>query len=244
MAGLIGGAEKGGSIKNNMQAEVTMKQAWKINTINDLPEELPVFPLTGVLLVPNGELPLNVFEERYINMIDSALSSNRMIGIIQPKCSSVKSCCGQTELYTIGCAGRITEFSETEDGRYLVNLKGIARFEIKKELERQDGYRRIVPDWSGFNRDLQQVECLGLDRERLKLKLKSYFEKHNMQCSWDAIEKTPDQKLMATLAMVCPLSPQEKQALLEADDCKARADLFMSLLKMAICPSQCPDTHN
>lgn len=221
-----------------------MKRAWQIDTVEDLPQEIPVFPLTGVLLVPRGELPLNVFEDRYKSMVDDAMSSNRVIGIIQPKCSDVKSCCGNSELYHVGCAGRITEYSETNDGRYLINVKGLARFEVKEELEKQNLYRRVKPDWSKYERDLLHVDCLELDRERLKAKLLKYFDKHGMQCSWSAIENTPDQKLMATLAMVCPLSPQEKQALLEAEDCKSRAELFMSLLRMAICPTTCSESAN
>ena len=221
-----------------------MKRAWHIETVEDLPEELPVFPLTGVLLVPRGELPLNIFEERYMNMIDDAMCSNRIIGIIQPKCSDVKSCCGNSELYNVGCAGKITEYSETGDGRYLINIKGIARFEIKEELDKKNLYRRVVPNWTNYERDLLHLDCLELDKEKLKIKLRTYFEKQGMQCSWSAIENTPDQKLMATLAMVCPLSPQEKQALLEAEDCKSRAELFMSMLRMEICPSHCTESKH
>lgn len=220
------------------------KKTWQIETAKDLPAEIPLFPLTGVLLLPRGELPLNIFEPRYIDMIDDALCSNRLIGIIQPRDADVKSCCGDCETYDVGCAGRITEYSETEDGRYIVTLRGLARFRVTSELPKDKTYRRAQIDWSSFEGDLQHVDCLAIDRTNLKCKLKSYFDQQNMQCCWESIEKTPDQKLMAMLAMVCPLLPSEKQALLEIQDCKKRAEMFMSMLTMAICPGSCSDKAN
>lgn len=189
-----------------------------------LPPELPIFPLGGVLLLPRGQLPLNIFEPRYIAMVDDAISSHRLIGMVQTK--------EDGGIYSIGCAGRITSFNETYDGRNEIVLTGVCRFKIEQELGQKDGYRRVKADWSGFKKDTEPMGCLDMDRAKLKKLLKNYFEQQGLTCSWDAVEKAPDEKLITSLAMICPFDSAAKQALLETPCCKERAKLFMTLLEM------------
>lgn len=194
-----------------------------------LPNVLPIFPLHGVLLLPGGRLPLNIFEPRYIAMCDAALRSDRLIGMVQPRVQ------GEAALYTVGCAGKITAFTETEDGRYEIALSGISRFTLDKELPLHDGYRSVTPKWSHFSRDNEERQsCLGLDRPALKALLSQYFDAKGMDCDWDAIDNAPDGKLMTCLSMTCPFEPAEKQALLEEVCCKKRARMFMTLLEMEV----------
>ena len=193
-----------------------------------LPAELPVFPLSGVLLLPRGQLPLNVFEKRYKAMVDDALRADRLIGIIQPRQN------GET-LFNTGCAGKIIGFSETEDGRYEITLKGISRFSVAGELPGiKGGYRRVITDWSAFLGDTDPAVNLDLDRDKLKALLKTYFDLQGMDCDWSAVDGATDDKLITCLSMVCPLNAGEKQALLEAACCKTRGDLFLTLLEMAV----------
>lgn len=201
-----------------------------------LPDILPIFPLEGVLLLPGGKLPLNIFEPRYLDMINAALAGHRMIGMIQPKD-------GKT-LYNTGCAGKITEFSETEDGRYLITLRGISRFAVKEELSTTTDFRQIKPCWGHYDDDLDNKSCLGLDRDRFDRILRQYFEHEGMSCDWNAIKETPDSKLITCLAMACPLTPEDKQKILEAGCCKSRAELFIELLEFALCSGkECEHKH-
>ena len=199
-----------------------------------LPDSIPVFPLTGVLLLPNGNLPLNIFEQRYLDMIDSALTTNRYIGIIQPKEPNYDGAIVKPVLSQTGCVGKIVDFSETEDGRYLIALSGICRFKVIEELETTTLYRQIKPDWAAYQDDLKSHGCLDLDRARLTGLLQSYFHQEGLHCDWDMIEDASDEKLITCLSMICPFEPQEKQALLEASCCHARANLFMTMLDMAV----------
>lgn len=160
-------------------------------------------------------------------MVDEAISSHRLIGIIQPRDED-------GTLYNIGCAGRIVSYNETNDGRYEVVLSGICRFKIKSELDQKNGFRRAVPIWEDYQHDLEPIGTLGVDRPRLNALLKDYFQLNGLTCSWDAVEGASDEKLMTSLAMICPMEPKEKQALLEAGCCRERAQLFMTLLEMAI----------
>ena len=199
-------------------------------TYEDLPKILPIFPLHGVLLLPGGNLPLNIFEKRYLAMFDDALRDSRLIGIIQPRIS------GEADLYSIGCAGRVTAFEETADGRYEVTLKGISRFHFDEELEEKSGYRRVAAQWDDFQGDTDQDKtCLGVERDKLKALLKKYFEREGMNCDWRAVDDATDGKLMTCLSMTCPFEPVEKQALLEEKCCKKRAKMFMTLLEMEVC---------
>jgi len=200
-------------------------------SVGDLPRELPVFPLTGVLLLPRGRLPLNIFEKRYLAMFDDAIAGDRLIGMIQPSDPAAGDM--GPPLYTVGCAGRITSFNESGDGRYLVALDGVARFRIVDELALRRGYRRVVPDWSSYGVDLAEEEG-AVDRHRLIELLQAYFRQHQLSANWDAIGQTPDERLVTSLAMICPFAPPEKQMLLEAGCLSDRAKLMMSLLEIAI----------
>lgn len=194
----------------------------------DLPREIPIFPLSGVLLLPNGQLPLNIFEPRYIAMVEDALRSHRLIGMIQPR--------GSTDaVYRTGCAGRINGFNETPDGRFTITLKGLCRFHVESEMEpAKGGYRRVEVSWSSFPHDLDPQTELNIDRKKLCALLASYFDMEGMKCDWNMIDGASDGKLITCLSMACPLDAGEKQALLEAACGRARAELFMNLLEMAI----------
>jgi Lon protease-like protein len=184
-----------------------------------------------VLLLPRGRLPLNIFEPRYLAMFDDALAGERMIGMIQPDRQATAS--QSPPLYSVGCAGRITSFSESGDGRYLVALDGVSRFRIAEELPLHRGYRRVMPDWKPFAADLSE-ETLSIDRSRLIELLQTYFRQKQLSANWEAIGKAPDEQLLISLAMICPFAAPEKQALLEAGCLSDRARLMMSLLEIAI----------
>lgn len=198
---------------------------------SDLPRGLPIFPLPGVLLLPRGRLPLNIFEKRYLAMFDDALGGDRLIGMIQPSDAHANG--PSPALFSVGCAGRITSFSESGDGRYLVALDGVARFKIAEELPLHRGYRRVTPDWSPFGADLEEDNGT-VDRHRLIELLQAYFRQQSLSANWDAIGQAPDERLVTSLAMICPFRPAEKQALLEAGCLSERARLMMSLLEIAI----------
>src|SRR5205085_4090179 len=146
------------------------------------PAILPIFPLTGVLLLPRGRLPLNIFEPRYLAMTRDALAGERLIGMVQPTDPGASG--SNPPVYPTGCAGRITSFSETEDGRFLITLTGASRFRIREELPLLEGYRRVVPDWHEFIRDVEGEEALEFDRERLLRGLRGYFEQHQISADW------------------------------------------------------------
>jgi Lon protease-like protein len=198
--------------------------------VGDLPDVVPIFPLTGVLLLPQGRLPLNIFEPRYLAMVGDALARPRLIGMVQPL--EGKGDAGEPPVYPVGCAGRVIAFSETDDGRYLITLEGIARFSIAAELPLVKGYRRIKADWSRYEGDLAAADGASIDRARLLGALKPYFERNAIACDWDAIQKAPEDRLVAALAMVCPFSPSEKQALLEAENLPARTRMLTALIEM------------
>lgn len=197
----------------------------------DLPVELPIFPLTGVLLLPGGRLPLNIFEPRYLNMASSALAGDRMVGMIQPTGDNEGA---QPAVYRTGCAGRLTSFSETEDGRYLVTLSGYVRFDIDRELPLRDGFRTIVPDWTPYREDLAENDSRSIDRDRMLRALRGYFTANQVDANWEAIKDTPTDSLVNALAMMCPFQPSEKQALLEAVTLVERADVMVALLEMSL----------
>ena len=222
----------------------------------DLPEVIPVFPLTGVLLLPGATLPLNIFEPRYVAMIDAAMASGRLIGMVQPQqpdeqdnrggkpdgddpddASGSAAETNGPALYNTGCLGRIVQFEETEDGRYIIVIKGLSRFRIENEMPTDHGgFRKVRADWTPFADDLEQLAddpSELLDRDRLIPSLRQYFELHGLSADWDAIERTPDDRLVMTLCMICPFAPGEKQALLEAPDLSARADIMQALIDMA-----------
>jgi uncharacterized protein len=197
----------------------------------DLPGEIPVFPLTGVLLLPQGKLPLNIFEPRYLQMINVALGGDRMIGMVQPTELNEGD---QPDIYKTGCAGRITSFDESEDGRYIITLSGLIRFDITEELALRDGYRVAVPDWAPYRNDLAEETGAGIDRDRMLRALKGYFTVNNVDANWDAIKATTTDRLVNALAMMCPFQPSEKQALLEAVSLADRANVMVALLEMSL----------
>jgi hypothetical protein len=198
----------------------------------DLPASLPVFPLTGVLLLPQGRLPLNVFEPRYLNMVRDALATDRLIGMIQPRKPSDPA--DAPEMYPLGCAGRITQFAETDDGRFMITLTGACRFRVDQEVTSMRGYRRVIADWSGYRTDLEPEPEITLDRERFDDSLRRYFDAQGITADWDTIRSTADDPLITTLAMICPFEPNEKQALLETPGLQERADMMLTLLEMAV----------
>ena len=198
-----------------------------------LPAILPIFPLTGVLLLPRARLPLNIFEPRYLAMTADALGGARMIGMVQPSDPQV-SLAGNPPVFATGCAGRITTFAETEDGRYLITLTGVSRFRVREELELRHGYRRVVPDWAAFAADRTEEDEDGFERDRLEQGLKAYFRLHRIEADWNVIGRASAERLVATIAMTCPFDPSEKQALLEAADLKARAELLTTIVEMAV----------
>jgi len=195
----------------------------------DLPKVLPIFPLEGVLLLPGGRLPLNIFEPRYLAMFDAALASNRLIGMVQP-CDESRGA-ETPKVYDTGCAGRITSFSETDDGRYLVTLSGLIRFDVVRELP-PCSYRTVEPDFSRFAADMDE-DTSTIDRERLTKVLSTYFEANSIEGDWEAIEQTGDERLVTSLAMICPLGAPEKQALLEAMTLTQRAEALTAIMEMA-----------
>ena len=204
-----------------------------------LPETLPIFPLTGVLLLPRGRLPLNIFEPRYLAMTRDAMGGERLIGMVQPSDPPVREM--NPPVYPLGCAGRITSFSETDDGRFLITLTGVSRFRIKEELPLLSGYRRVVADWDGFAADREPDEA-NFDRSRLAQGLRTFFAQRQVEADWQAIEKAPGEHLVTSLAMMCPFAPNEKQALLEAKDLGERARLLTALIEMtANAPAPDPD---
>ncbi len=206
-----------------------------------LPAEIPVFPLESVLLLPRGDLPLNVFEPRYLAMVDAALRESRLIGIIQPTTKA-----SGKEFYPTGCIGRITRFEETDDGRYLINLHGICRFKsVAESPQDASGYRVMQVDWKTYAHDMNPVSGLHIDRTHLMKLLKDYFDRQGMCLDWNLIDDIADEGLLTTLAMVCPFTASEKQALLEAPCCKTRATLFINLLEISLCQGENsnPSTH-
>ena len=203
--------------------------------LEELPAEFPVFPLPGALLLPQGKLPLNIFERRYLAMVEDALASGRVIGMIQPDEARPATPNGPA-LYRVGCLGRLSSFSETDDGRYLITLSGMIRFAVVVELEMQRGYRRVRADLARFRADMERRAAgpgaAAIDRDGMVDALRAYFEVRGFHANWDAINEMPDAALVVTLAMVCPFEPPEKQALLEAPTAADRADTLLTLLRM------------
>jgi Lon protease-like protein len=209
-------------------------------SFEQLPETLPIFPLSGVVLLPGGKLPLNIFEPRYLTMIFDALAGHRMIGMVQPvqpggyAGDGMPTDDGRPPVHRIGCAGRVVSFSETEDGRLMLALSGVCRFEIVRELDlAQGGYRRVSSVFSAYRGDLDHDdEAVELDRERLMAALAAFFRARNLSTDWDAVKQAANANLVTSLSMMLPFGPAEKQALLEAADSSARAKLLVAFLEM------------
>jgi len=197
-----------------------------------LPGVIPVFPLSGVMLLPRGRLPLHIFEQRYLQMTEDAMSADRLIGMVQP--IDPTDAGERPEIYQTGCVGRITSFAETDDNRHNIVLTGIARFQVQHELP-PDAllYRRVSVDFAPFKQDLDAPASIHLDREKLVPALKDFFAHKGLDANWDIVEKSEDDELLIGLSMVCPFSPSEKQALLQCENSAERADMLSALIEMA-----------
>jgi len=209
---------------------------WQHPALQDLPADCAVFPLPGALLLPTGRLPLNIFEPRYLALVEDALADGRMFGMIQPN-EHAEPDPGHDgpALYQVGCLGRLSQFAETDDGRYLITLTGICRFRVRREFSTRRGYRRVAPDFSRFHADLVAPPPLSDGtREQLLGALRPYFASRQIDANWDAINRMADATLVTTLSMLCPFGAAEKQALLEADTLADRAADLLALLRMAL----------
>ena len=199
----------------------------------DLPDTIPVFPLPGALLLPRARLPLHLFEPRYLQMFDDALKSPaRLIGMVQPNAVSGRDAKG---LHRIGCAGRITQFSETEDGRYLITLSGISRYRVVQEVEGFTPYRRCEVNWSGFERDMGKVEAdTDFDRPAFLALLGRYFAARQLSTDWDTLKDAEDELLINSLSMLLDFAPEDKQALLEAPSLSTRRETLVTLIEYTL----------
>ena len=198
----------------------------------DIPDVIPVFPLPGALLLPRAKLPLHIFEPRYLSMIEDCMKTpSRFIGMVQP----YKSRGGETKLHSIGCAGRLNQFSETEDGRFMVTLSGMSRFRIKEEVEGFTPYRRCHVSWDGFERDLGKFEQdENFDRSVFMAALKRYFDDRQLLTDWETMQEADDELLINSLSMLCPFEPEDKQALLEAPSLSTRRETLTTLIEFAL----------
>jgi uncharacterized protein len=205
-------------------------------TPTDLPDVIPVFPLSGALLLPRGQMPLNIFEPRYMAMVDDALASHRIIGMIQP--TDENSRARAPELYAVGCAGRITQLAETGDGdapRYFVQLNGVARFRVREEMRAITPYRQCAVDFSPFAPDLTpRMGEDAVDRASVLKALKDFSKSQDVQIDWDNVQQAPNEPLVNALAMMSPYGAREKQALLEAADLKTRAEILVAITEMEL----------
>ena len=198
----------------------------------DMPDVIPVFPLEGALLLPGGDLPLNVFEPRYIQMIDDALRDARVIGMIQPNAAMAGEA-SEPGLLAYGCAGRITAFGETGDGRYVLTLTGIARYRIVEELVTDRPYRQCRVDFEAFSQDfVPGTGEDGVDRAGVIKTLRDFAEAHGLSVDWRGIDAAPNDALVNALAMMSPFGAREKQALLEAVDLKTRAEVLIAIAEI------------
>ena len=204
----------------------------------DLPETIPVFPLTGALLLPGGQLPLNIFEPRYLSMVDDALASHRLIGMVQPVFGAERAehASEAPDLCQVGCIGRVTSFAETGDGRYIVSLTGVCRYRLIEEMRGDKSYRlfRIAP----FITDLTaRDEEKSVDREALLAAFKAYLDANKLEADWESVERASNATLVNSMAMMSPYGPAEKQALLEAPDLKTRAETLIAITEIVLARS-------
>ncbi len=199
----------------------------------DLPEVIPVFPLPGALLLPRGQMPLNIFEMRYLAMVDDALrDGHRLIGMIQPDITHSASE-DKPELFHVGCAGRITQFAESGDGRYILELTGISRFKVVEELTVLTPYRQCKVDFFAYVDDLTARKGEdAVDRKRLLEVLTDFLKVNDLKVDWSGIENAPNEALVNALAMMSPYGAPEKQAMLEAPDLKTRAEILIAVTEM------------
>lgn len=200
---------------------------------SDLPPTIPVFPLPGALMLPRARLPLHIFEPKYLQMIDDTLKTeHRLIGMVQPRAQKTRD---GRELQSIGCAGRITQLSETEDGRYMITLAGISRYRISKEVSGFQPYLQADVSWDGFERDLGKPEIdKKFDRPKFLDLLNRYFEAQSLSTDWDSLKDAEEELLINSLSMLCPFEPEEKQALLEAPSLATRRETVVTLMEFTL----------
>ena len=201
----------------------------------DLPGIIPVFPLPGALLLPRGQMPLNIFEPRYLAMIDDSLrDGHRMVGMIQPD-PAHSGPASKPPLYKIGCVGRITQLAESGDGRYMLELTGVSRFRIEDELKVATSYRQCRVTYAPFADDfIPRKGENEVDRKSLLRALKDFMKANDLKADWDDIDKAPNEALVNALSMMSPYGPAEKQALLEAPDLKTRAELLVAITEIEL----------
>jgi uncharacterized protein len=201
----------------------------------ELPGVIPVFPLPGALLLPRGQMPLNIFEPRYLAMIDDTLrDGHRLIGMIQPDVAHAGAA-DKPRLYKIGCAGRITQLAESGDGRYMIELTGVARFRIEEELKVATAYRQCRVTYAPFADDfIARKGENAVDRAALLAALTSFLKANDLQADWKGIEKAPNEALVNALSMMSPYGTAEKQALLEAPDLKTRAEILVAITEIEL----------
>ncbi|MEM7750413.1 MAG: LON peptidase substrate-binding domain-containing protein [Pseudomonadota bacterium] len=217
-----------------------MSPTSRYRNLSDLPVELPLFPLRGAILLPRTGLPLNVFEPRYLTMLDAVIESNRLLGIIQPKSFDGEGAEESPQdpaapMKPVGCTGRVTGFQELEDGRLAINLTGVARFRIGNEVNLDQPFRTFEVDHTEFEADLQADNDEELtDRAELLKILQPYFEARRLKADWQAFNNAPAELLINSLSTICPFGPEEKQALLEAPDLNSRADVLAKLVVMEL----------
>lgn len=201
---------------------------------DQLPMRIPIFPLPSALLLPGGQLPLNVFEPRYLAMVKHALATpTRLIGMVQPRDLAGDATAEQPPLFETGCAGRVSFFQESDDGRFVIALNGVCRFHRLDQQLDPNGFLIADVDWRPFANDLR-MDKSALDRDPLMDVLRRYFDLKGFETDWTQIENSDNHQLLATLSMVCPFEVAEKQALLEADSMASRADLLIAMMEMAI----------
>lgn len=200
---------------------------------SDLPDTIPVFPLPGALMLPRARLPLHIFEPRYLAMVEDCLKTKtRLIGMIQPR----ETPNGEARLQAIGCAGRVTGFSETEDGRYMITLSGMSRFRVREEVQGFAPYRRCMVDWQPFGRDLSREDEVdpSFDRPAFLGVLGRYLATMNLSTDWDSLKEADTELLINSLSMLCPFTPEDKQALLEAPSLSTRRETLVTLIEFAL----------
>lgn len=203
--------------------------AFGFRKASDLPALVSLFPLTGAILFPRSALPLNIFEPRYLNMIDDAMGSDRLIGMVQPAIKGAdKSIDG---LSRVGTVGKITTFAETDDGRYLITITGISRFAIEQELPLEGPYRRAHVDYGPFEDDLRAPLAISVERDRLRRTLSAYARRYRFEIDWSAVDGASDEDVVNAAAIMCPFDAAAKQALLEANRIEERCELLMALLE-------------
>jgi Lon protease-like protein len=201
---------------------------------DDLPSAIPVFPLPGALLLPAGQMPLNIFEPRYMAMVDDAFKSgHRLIGMVQPDAVNVGAPM-RPNLYKVGCVGRITQLAETGDNRYLMQLTGVARFRVAEELTVLTPYRQVRADFAAFAGDFGEPDTKGVDRDGLLKALAAFLDANNMQADWDDIRKADDVSLVNALSMMSPYGAAEKQALLEAPTIAERCQMLIAITEIEL----------